>query len=87
MKALIWIIILFAIFFGGYKLYQKMSAKTETQTATEQAATPVAAPETAPAPASTNAKPNSQKGIKNWRPVKKVTNLNDKHQKDLMDNM
>ncbi len=79
MKTLIWIIILFAVFFGGYKLYQKYSAKSESQTAS--------ASERAVFPESTPGKPNSEKGIKNWRAVKKVTNLSDKHQKDLQDNL
>lgn len=99
MKTLIWIVILAALFFGGYKLYQKISAKNETQTAaattktaanetkTATAAVKTPATERGVFPESYEGKPNSQKGIKNWRPVKKVTNLNDQHQKDLMDNM
>lgn len=83
MKTLIWIIILFAVFFGGYKLYQKYSAKSEAQTA----ATSTPASERAVFPESTPGKPNSEKGIKNWRAIKKVRNLSDKHQKDLQDNM
>ena len=85
MKTLIWIIILAALFFGGYKLYQSMSAKKETQTVADKTKTP--ATERAVFPESYDGKPNSEKGIKNWRAVKKVTNLNDKHQKDLQDNM
>ena len=86
MKALIWIIILFAIFFGGYKLYQKFSAESESKTATvAPAANPAAT--RAVFPESTPGKPNSEKGIKNWRAIKKVRNLSDQHQKDLQDNM
>jgi hypothetical protein len=95
MKTLIWIIIIAALFFGGYKLYQKMSAKNETQTAAAETKTTTAktaavrtpATERAVFPESYDGKPNSEKGIKNWKAVKKVTNLNDQHQKDLMDNM
>lgn len=90
MKTLIWIIILFALFFGGYKIYQSISAKKENQTAaaeTQPAAVKTPATERAVFPESYDGKPNSEKGIKNWRAVKNVTNLNDKHQKDLQDNM
>ena len=87
MKTLIWVIILFAIFFGGYKLYQKYSAKSEAQTAAVSPATATPASERAVFPESTPGKPNSEKGIKNWRAIKKVRNLSDQHQKDLQDNM
>ncbi len=82
MKTLIWIIIIVALIFGGYKLLKKDSEKTEPQTATSTPAS-----ERAVFPESTPGKPNSEKGIKNWRAVKKVRNLSDKHQKDLQDNM
>lgn len=82
MKALIWIIIITAIIFGGYKFFQKKSAEDETKTATVPAAA-----QRAVFPESTPGKPNSEKGIKNWRAIKKVRNLSDQHQKDLMDNM
>ncbi len=85
MKTVIWIIILAAIFFGGYKLYQSISAKNETKTAAAETKTP--ATERAVFPESYEGKPNSEKGIKNWRAVKKVTNLNEQHQKDLQDNL
>ena len=81
MKTLIWVIIIVAIIFGGYKLY-KNSAEPETKTAEVPAAATRAI-----FPESTPGKPNSEKGIKNWRAVKKVRNLSDQHQKDLQDNM
>jgi len=83
MKAFIWVIIIVAVLFGVYKFYQKKSAKPENQTAT---ASPPAA-QRAVFPESTPGKPNSEKGIKNWRAIKKVRNLSDQHQKDLQDNM
>ena len=81
MKIFIWIIIIAALIFGGYKLLKKDSEKTEPKTASTPAS------ERAVFPESTPDKPNSEKGIKNWRAVKKVRNLNDQHQKDLQDNM
>lgn len=81
MKTFIWVIIIVAVFFGGYKLYKKYSTKMEPQ------AVAVAPSERAVFPESTPGKPNSEKGIKNWRAVKKVRNLSDQHQKDLQDNM
>jgi hypothetical protein len=81
MKTLIWVIIIAAAIFGGYKLLQKKSTES---TAT---VTPTPASERAVFPESTPGKPNSEKGIKNWRAIKKVRNLNDQHQKDLQDNM
>jgi len=99
MKAFIWIVILCAIVFGGYKIYKSYSAKSETQTvavektAAKTTTSPAVNPGTNPAttravfPESYKGKPNSEKGIKNWRAIKNVTNLNDQHQKDLQDNM
>ena len=81
MKTLIWIIIIVAILFGGYKLYKK-SSKSESQTTKVPAAATRAV-----FPESTPGKPNSEKGIKNWRAIKKVRNLSDQHQKDLQNNM
>lgn len=81
MKTLVWVIIIVAVVFSVYKIYQKQSAKPESKTAA------VPASERAVFPESTPDKPNSEKGIKNWRAVKKVRNLSDQHQKDLQDNM
>ena len=86
MKAFIWIVILCAIVFGGYKIYKSYSPKSETQTAAAKSAVNPATTR-AVFPESYTGKPNSEKGIKNWRAIKKVTNLNDQHQKDLQDNM
>lgn len=80
MKTLIWIIIIAAAIFGGYKLLQKKSTESA-------AVAPTPASERAVFPESTPGKPNSEKGIKNWRAIKKVRNLSDQHQKDLQDNM
>ena len=86
MKTLIWIIIVAALIFGAMKLYKSMSKP-------EPAAAPAPATETTTAASSestnksTTEKPNSEKGIKNWRAVKKVRDLNEQHNKDLMDNM
>ncbi|MFA6717211.1 MAG: hypothetical protein WC082_06040 [Victivallales bacterium] len=81
MKTLLWIIIIAALIFGVLHFYKKYSNKPETKT--EQAA----ASATAPAPETNTAKPNSEKGIKNWRAIKKVRNLSDQHNKDLENNM
>ena len=82
MKTFIWVVIIAALIFGGYKLFKGSSAETETKTETVPAAATRAV-----FPESTPGKPNSEKGIKNWRAIKKVRNLSDQHQKDLQDNM
>ena len=86
MKAIVWIIIVAALVFGGYRLYKSMSAKTEVKPTTKTEATATTAPETRPA-TETTSKPNSEKGIQNWRAIKKVRNLSDQHNKDLENNM
>ncbi|MDD5697245.1 MAG: hypothetical protein PHH77_01395 [Victivallaceae bacterium] len=80
MKTLLWIIIIAALIFGGIKLYRHYSAKPE-ETKTGNATQP---PKPEP---TTAAKPNSEKGIENWRPVKRVLNLSDQHNKDLENNL
>lgn len=84
MKTLIWIIIVAALIFGAMKLYKSMS-KPEPATAPATETTTAASSENTNK--STTEKPNSEKGIKNWRAVKKVRDLNEQHNKDLMDNM
>ncbi|MDD5597516.1 MAG: hypothetical protein PHV82_06200 [Victivallaceae bacterium] len=81
MKTFLWIIVIAALVFGVLHFYRKYSRKPEVKT--EQAA----APAVAPAPETSTAKPNSEKGIKNWRAIKKVRNLSDQHNKDLQNNM
>lgn len=80
MKTFIWLVILSVLFIGGFYFYKNYLTKPESKTEkTEQAAkTETAKPKE---------KPNSEKGIENWRAVKKVRDLNDKHNKDLENNM
>ena len=91
MKTLIWIIIVAALIFGAMKLYKEYKAESEAAQPTETTAT--AKPEsktestTESTSKSASEKPNSEKGIQNWRAIKKVRDLNEKHNKDLMKNM
>ena len=80
MKTLIWIIIIAVVVIGALKFFQKDVAETKSTTENPAATRGVF-------PESTPGKPNSEKGIKNWRAIKKVRNLSDQHQKDLQDNM
>ncbi len=73
MKTFLWIIIALALIFGAY-YYHKNSSKT-------QKPKPRAPKVTQPN------KSNSGKGVRNWRPVKKVLDLSDQHTKDLQDTM
>jgi predicted negative regulator of RcsB-dependent stress response len=97
------IIIAALIFGGWhlYKKYSSKPAEKTEETAaapapakdTAQETAKEAAPAPAPAPTKDTAQetskqnPNSGKGIKNWRPVKKVIDLSNQHNKDLENNM
>lgn len=84
-----------------YKKYADKPAEQTEETvaapapapAPEQTPTPnpaqsaAQAPAPAPAPAPGNTTPNSGKGIKNWKPVKKVIDLSNQHNQDLEKNM
>lgn len=87
MKTLIWIIILAALIFGGMKLYKEYKAESEAAQPTETTAAAKPESKTESTSKSTSEKPNSEKGIQNWRAIKKVRDLNEKHNKDLMKNM
>jgi predicted negative regulator of RcsB-dependent stress response len=82
MKTVLWLIILAALIIGGLFLYKNYSSKkTEAENAKVEEKVEAVQEKVV------QEKANSEKGIKNWRAVKKVRNLSDQHNKDLEDNM